>query len=66
MIQHLNHKRNLVNIFFDYDNFKKKIRIAFEIINEIIIFKKIVQYLTAKTFAIDYAQRFKVHFNKID
>ena len=66
MIQHLSHERDLAKIFFDYDNFKRKIHIVFEVINEVVTFKKVVQYLTQKTFAIDYAQRFKIHLNKID
>ena len=42
MIQHLNHERDFVEISFDYNNFKKKIHIVFEIINEVVTFKKIV------------------------
>ena len=54
MIQHLNHERDFARIFFDYNNFKKEIRIVFKIINKVVTFKRIVQYLTQKTFAINY------------
>ena len=64
MIQHLNNERNLTRIFSKYNNFKKEIRIVFKITNEIVIFKKMIQYLTQKMFAIDYVQCFKVHFDK--
>ena len=64
MIQHLNNGRNSTRIFSNYDNFKREIRIVFEVTNEVVTFKRVVQYLIQKTFAIDYAQRFKVHSNK--
>ena len=64
MIQHLSHERDFANIFLNYDNFKRKIRIVFEIINEIFISKRVVQYLTQKTFTINYAQCFKIYFDK--
>ena len=54
MMQHLNNERNSIRIFSNYDNFKKKIRIVFEITSKIVTFKKIIQYLTQKTFAINY------------
>ena len=41
-------------------------RIIFEIINEIFIFKRIIQYFTQKTLTANYTQRFKKHLNKID
>ena len=63
-MQHLNNERDSTRIFSNYNNFKEKIHIVFEITNEVVIFKRIVQYLTQKIFTIDYAQRFKVHFNK--
>ena len=63
MIQHLNNERDSTKIFSNYDNFKKKIRIVFEITNEVVIFKKIIQYLTQKPFTINYVQRFKIHFD---
>ena len=66
MMQHLNNERDSMKIFSNYDNFKRKIRIVFEITNEIVTFKRIVQYLTQKTFAIDYVQRFKIHFDKMN
>ena len=63
-MQHLNNKRDSTRIFSNYNNFKREIRIVFEITNEIVTFKRIVQYLTQKTFAINYVQRFKIHFDK--
>ena len=66
IIQHLSHERNFVKNFFNYENFKREIRIVFEVINEVVMFKRIVQYLIQKTFVIDYAQRFKICSNKID
>ena len=65
-MQHLNNKRDSTRIFSNYDNFKRKIRIMFEIINEVVTFKRIVQYLTQKTFAINYVQRFKIYFDKMN
>ena len=64
MIQYLNNERDSTRIFSNYDNFKKKIRIVFKVTNEVVIFKKVIQYLTQKTFAINYVQRFKVYFDK--
>ena len=43
MMQHLNNERDSTRIFLNYNNFKRKIRIVFEIINEIVTFKKIIQ-----------------------
>ena len=42
MIQHLSHERDFAKNFFNYDNFKKEIRIVFKIINEIVTFKRII------------------------
>ena len=64
MMQYLNNERNSTRVFSNYDNFKREIRIMFKIMNEIITFKRIIQYLTQKTFAINYIQRFKIHFDK--
>ena len=54
MMQHLNNERNSTRIFSNYDNFKKKIRIVFEITNKVVTFKRIIQYLTQKTFTTNY------------
>ena len=65
IINYLHRDENLTRIFLNFDKFKKEIRAMFEIINEMFISKKIIQYLTQKTFTINYAQRFKKHANKI-
>ena len=66
IIQHLSHERDFARIFFNYNNFKREVRIVFKVINEVTTFKRIIQYLTQKTFATNYAQRFKIHFDKIN
>ena len=35
-------KKNFTIIFSNYDNFKKKIRIMFKVINKVVTFKKII------------------------
>ena len=42
MIQHLSHARNFISIFLNYNNFKREIRIVFEVINEVVTFKRVI------------------------
>ena len=65
-MHYLHNQGNSTRIFFDFNNFKRKMRIMFEIINEIFTFKRVIQYFTQKILIVDYAQRFKKHSNKID
>ena len=43
-----------MRIFSNFENFKKKMRVIFEVINEIFTFKKVIQYFTQKTLIVDY------------
>ena len=54
MMNHLHQRENSTRIFSNFDNFKKKVRIIFEVINEIFTFKRVIQYFTQKTSIANY------------
>ena len=54
MKRYLHNDENIEKIFFIFDKFKIFIRKIFNIINEIIIFIKIIQHLSQKTSTINY------------
>ena len=53
-MNHLHQQRNFARIFSNFDNFKREVRVMFKIINEIFIFKRIIQYFTQKTLIANY------------
>ncbi len=50
-------------MFTNFDNFKRELRRIFEISNEEQIAKRVVQHLTQRTSATDYAARFQKYAN---
>ena len=65
MKRYLHNDEDIEEIFFVFNKFKIFIRRIFNVINEIIIFIKIIQHLSQKTSAANYIQRFKKHANNI-
>ena len=65
MKRYLHNDEDIGEIFFVFDKFKIFIRRVFSVINEIITFIKVIQYLSQKTSAADYVQRFKKHANNM-
>jgi len=53
-------------MFTNFDNFKRELRRIFETSNEEQIAKRVVQHLTQRTFAADYAARFQEYANLIE
>ena len=63
MKRYLYNDENIEEIFFIFNKFKIFIRRVFSVINEIIIFIKIIQHLSQKTLTANYVQWFKKHAN---
>ena len=55
MMHYLHNQGDSTRIFFNFDNFKREMRVIFEIINEIFTFKRIFQYFIQKISIVDYA-----------
>ena len=64
--QYLNDDENIDNIFFNYNDFKKKIKRIFEIFNEKQIAKRNIQHFTQRTSATNFAVRFQKQVNLIE
>ena len=63
MKRYLHNDENIEEIFFVFDKFKIFIRKIFNVINKIITFIKIIQYLSQKTSTANYVQQFKKYAN---
>ena len=61
--KHLKNHENSKRIFFNFNNFKKKIKRIFEMFNEKQNMKKIIQHLTQKTSALNYIVKFQKYIN---
>jgi hypothetical protein len=58
-----NHDENPRAMFTNFDNFKKELRRIFETFNEKQIAKRVIQHLTQRIFAAEYAARFQKYAN---
>jgi len=61
-----NHDENPRAMFTNFDNFKRELRRIFETSNEKQIAKRVIQHLTQRTSAAEYAARFQKYANLIE
>ena len=64
--QYLNDEKNIDDIFFNYDDFKKKIKRIFEIFNGKQTIEKKLQHFTQRTSAANYVVRFQKQISLIE